>query len=93
MEKHKLPYALTSLVFGVLSILLLVAGLFSIIFGFLGLVHAKKALKIYKEKPDMYIGYKRASIGKITSLTGIFLGIFSTIVTIYFLTLGSNPFS
>jgi hypothetical protein len=89
MEKHKLPYALSSLLCGIISVFVSVLSVLSIILGFLGLNYYNKAMNIYNSNPDMYYGLNKAKIGKLLSSVSIMLGTISTIYYIYLYTLKS----
>lgn len=91
MEKQKLPYAQSSLIFGVISIITACCclGLPGLIFGIIGLNNSKKALNIYQEDASQYDGIGNANTGRITSIIGIVLGSIAVLQIIYAISTGT----
>jgi len=76
MEKQKLPYAQSSLVFGIISIITACCcmGLPGLIFGIIGWNNSKKAYALLEQNPGEYEGEGNANTGKITSIIGMVIG-------------------
>lgn len=72
-QPQTVPNAVTSLVLGILSILLFRLLFLGVILGFVGLYKANKGLKEYKEQPELYKGYGMLIAGKILSLISIII--------------------
>jgi len=91
MERQKLPYAQSSLVYGIISIITACCcfGLPGLIFGIIGLNHSKKAMEIYENDPSQYFGSGNANTGKITSIIGIVIGAIAILQLVYALLSGS----
>jgi len=91
MERQKLPYAQSSLVFGIVSIITACccAGLPGLIFGIIGLNHSKKAMEIYENDPSQYFGAGNANTGKITSIIGIVIGGIAVLQLVYLFASGN----
>lgn len=91
MERQKLPYAQSSLIFGIVSIVTACCcmGLPGLIFGIIGLNHSKKAMAIYQQDASQYYGEGNANTGKITSIIGIVIGSIAMLQLIYALVTGS----
>ena len=75
MENQKLPNATIVLVLGILSVLTICCyGIFSIIFGTIGLVLANKDAKLYAQNPTLYANYNNLKIGKVLNIIGLVIG-------------------
>lgn len=85
MEKQKLPNATLILVFGILSIITCCCyGIIGLALGVVAIILANKAIKIYAENPDEYIGYSNVKTGKILAIIGVVLCVIYLITIIYF---------
>jgi predicted PurR-regulated permease PerM len=74
LSKQELPNATLILVFGILSIIgCCCYGIVGVIFGIITLVMAKKAMDLYNENPEMYLGYQNVKIGRILAIIGLVL--------------------
>ena len=83
MENQKLPNATIVLVLGILSVLTICCyGIFSVIFGIIGIVLANKDAKLYAENPSIYSNYNNVKIGKVLNITGLVLGAIFLIIII-----------
>jgi len=73
MEKQPLPNATAVLVLGICSIVFgcLFVGL---VLGIIGIALSGKGRKLYKETPDLYIGYSSLNAGFVMSIIGTVLG-------------------
>lgn len=91
MEKQKLPYAQSSLIFGIISIITACCclGLPGLIFGIIGLNNSKKAMTIYQADASQYDGIGNANTGRITSIIGIVLGAIAVLQIIYAIATGT----
>lgn len=75
MENQKLPNATIVLVLGILSVLTICCyGIFSIIFGAIGLILANKDAKLYAQNPTLYANYNNLKIGKVLNIIGLVIG-------------------
>ncbi|EAZ95259.1 hypothetical protein FBBAL38_09729 [Flavobacteria bacterium BAL38] len=92
MENQKLPNATIVLVLGILSVLTICCyGIFSVIFGIIGVVLANKDNKLYAENPTIYSNYNNLKIGKILNIIGLVVGaIFLIIIITVVVTLGEE---
>lgn len=76
VNKQELPNATLILVFGIISIVgCCCYGIVGLIFGIITLVMAKKAMAIYNENPEMYLGYQNVKIGRILAIIGLVLSV------------------
>lgn len=83
MENQKLPNATIVLVLGILSVLTICCyGIFSVIFGIIGIVLANKDAKLYAENPILYSNYNNVKIGKVLNIIGLVLGAIFLIIII-----------
>ena len=74
LNKQELPNATLILILGILSILgCCCYGVVGVIFGIITLILAKKAIEIYNENPEMYLGYQNVKIGRILAIIGLVL--------------------
>ena len=84
-QPQTVPNAVTSLILGILSILLFRLLFLGVILGFIGLYKSNKGLNEYKEQPELYKGYGMLIAGKILSLISIILfGILILIILLAF---------
>ncbi|MEN9335752.1 MAG: hypothetical protein RLZZ500_739 [Bacteroidota bacterium] len=84
MEKQKLPNATPTLVLGILAFLTFCCyGIFSILFGVIGLILSSKDAKRLRENPDGYDNVSTHKIGKVLSIIGIALGVLALIFYIW----------
>ena len=92
MENQKLPNATIVLVLGIFSILTICCyGIFSVIFGAIGLILANKDAKLYAQNPTLYSNYSNLKIGKVLSIIGLVLGaIFFITIIIIVVSLGEE---
>ncbi|MGD2033865.1 MAG: CCC motif membrane protein [Bacteroidales bacterium] len=70
-KKTSLPNASSTLVLGILS-LVLGCG-FGLILGIIGLVISKEGKQLYEENPDAFTGYSNLNAGRILCIIGIVL--------------------
>ena len=80
-----LPYATSSLVLGIISIISLCCCTFiGLVLGIIGLVQGNNALALYKQSPGVYseASYKNANAGKICSIIGLVIGSLSVVSVI-----------
>lgn len=86
MSLKALPGASGSQTFGIISIVLALICCSPIggIFGFIGLMNAKKAERLYMQNPEEYMGYEQARTGKTLSIIGLVLAILSILVLLLF---------
>ena len=73
---QKLPNATTSLVLGIISIVLCwCLGIVGLVLGIIGLMMGNKAVALYKQSPGVYdeSSFKNANAGKICSIIGLSL--------------------
>lgn len=91
MEKQILPHAKSALTYGIISIITACCcfGIPGIIFGFIGLNNAKKAMSLYNQDPSQYTGEGNANTGKITSIIGIAIGVLAIVQLAYSIFSGS----
>jgi len=91
MEQQKLPNSTLILVFGIISIVLCCCYGIGIILGIIALVLSAKAIKLYKENPDQYSGYKNVTTGRILAIVGLALSAIWLAYVIYmYTTLGED---
>ena len=71
--KETLPNSVTVLVLGICSIVFgcVFVGL---ILGIIGITMSTKSLKMYKEAPELYVGYGQLNAGYIMSIIGTIIG-------------------
>ncbi|MCQ2285356.1 MAG: hypothetical protein MJZ76_00575 [Bacteroidales bacterium] len=89
-NKPNAPYAVASLILGILSLLsgCLIVGF---ILGLVGLILAKNGMKAYDLNPEAYGGFGILKAGKITSLLGLIFGaIYTLVMIIYAIVAGSS---
>jgi len=91
-QQETAPYAVVTLVMGILSILAgcVIAGL---VFGILGLVFGKKGLAACNTEPSRFKGKGMLSAGHIMSIIGTILGGIAIVVTIITYAAGAAYFS
>ncbi|MCL9771185.1 DUF4190 domain-containing protein [Flavobacterium sp. HXWNR69] len=83
MENQKLPNATIVLVLGILSVLTICCyGIFSIIFGVIGIILANQDSKLYHQNPTQYSNYNNTKVGKVLSIVGLTLGAIFLIIII-----------
>ena len=71
-ERVTAPYAVVSLVLGLLS--LVTGGLgVTLVLGIVGLVLSNKGLEAYRQAPGRYTGEEMLQVGRITSIVGVVL--------------------
>lgn len=92
MMQSNLPNGNTVLVMGILSLVGCICyGIAGIIFGTIGLVIAKKDMKLYNQKPTQFANYSTLNTGRILCYIGLALSIIYIILLIIaFLFLGSD---
>lgn len=72
-EKIPLPNATSTLVLGILSIVI-GCGSLGLILGIIGLVISKEGKQLYDQNPDGYTGYSNLNAGRILCIIGVILG-------------------
>ena len=76
MEQQKLPNSTLILVFGIISIITCCCyGILGLIFGIIAIILANKAMKLYKENPELYTDVKNVKTGRILSIIGVVLNL------------------
>lgn len=89
MQTQKLPNATAVLILGIASIITCCCyGIVGLIAGGVGLMMAKKDLKLYNENPELYSNYSNLKIGRVLCIIGIIL----SVVYILFLIWGISTF-
>jgi len=86
--QQNLPNATGVLVLGILSIVFCFCyGIIGITLGIIGLVMAKKALKLYLAAPDSYteISYKNVKAGRICAIVGLCLSSVYVVIGIIYI--------
>ena len=82
--QQNLPNATATLVLGILSILgCCCYGVIGLILGVIGVVLAKKDLKLYNANPAQYKGINSLNTGKILSIIGIVLSVIYLLIMAY----------
>lgn len=82
--QQNLPNATAVLVLGILSIIgCCCYGIIGLICSIVGLVLAKKDMKLYQENPIMYKGFSSLNSGRILCIIGLILSILSVLITLY----------
>lgn len=92
MHQNKLPADPTSLVLGIISLVLAIAGcccygitaIVPLGLGIGGLVMANKSIRLYKNDPDVYdhVSYNNVNTAKIINIIGV---VFNGIIFLFFL--------
>jgi hypothetical protein len=83
-QKVPLPNATTTLVLGILSIVI-GCGSIGLILGIIGLVLSKEANKLYDQNPDGYTGYGSLNAGRILCIIGIVIGSLAFTVLLFWI--------
>ncbi|MBN1597717.1 MAG: hypothetical protein JW894_05445 [Bacteroidales bacterium] len=83
-EKKQLPNASTTLVLGILS-LVLGCGTIGFILGIVGLVISKESKELYEQDPDAYIGYGTLNAGRVLCIIGIVFGGIGLMVALFWI--------
>ena len=86
--QQNLPNATGVLVLGILSIVFCFCyGIIGITLGIIGLVMAKKALKLYLAAPDSYteISYRNVKAGRICAIVGLCLSSVYVVIAIIYI--------
>ncbi|MEH6406424.1 MAG: CCC motif membrane protein [Leeuwenhoekiella sp.] len=80
MEKQKLPNSTLILIFGILGIVgTCCYGVPGFVFAIITLILANKALKVYKENPDLYDDVSQVKTGRILAIISLILSILAII--------------
>lgn len=84
MDKQRLPYATTSLILGIISIVTCICyGVIGLPLGIVAYMLGRKALRIYHEAPEQFRKEGNAAAGKILGAIGIVLNFIYLVLVIW----------
>ncbi|MBO4654082.1 MAG: DUF4190 domain-containing protein [Bacteroidales bacterium] len=78
------PYAISSMIMGIVSLAISSGILVGLIFAIIGLVQSKKGMRIFNEDPYRYKGYSMLRAGRTCSIVGVVLNILTTALWILY---------
>jgi hypothetical protein len=86
-QRQPLPNASTTLILGILSVVL-GCGILGLILGIIGLVVSKEGRELYMQNPDGYTGYGNLNAGRILSIIGIVIGSVTMLWVVFLISIG-----